>query len=257
MTACYRGSREPTDDRRRQPEQAHSRCAIAQPRPRATSRQGVAARSHAGVRCFRLCLRADRRKQALEIAASAPFIDRPRSISYAERDVTRRCHQSRNCVPAEIRSPLSGNGGGNFLSRKPLKTREMRKFSQRSATISRGRNDGPSGPGRSRRGVAAEIAGTRSRRKFSSPQSLEKSENAEIFAVIAERPVFRTSTGPPRSATAYSSYCVTPEPIRPVARKWRRNSLKRLDPRPEMVWSRKHRSHKIWYTGARLTVRSS
>ena len=50
--------------------------------------------------------------------------------------------------------------------------------------------------------VAAEIAGTRSRRKFSSPQSLEKSENVEIFAVIAERPVFRTSTGPSRSATA-------------------------------------------------------
>ena len=33
--------------------------------------------------------------------------------------MTRRCHQSRNCVPAEIRPSLSGNGGGNFLSRKP------------------------------------------------------------------------------------------------------------------------------------------
>ena len=31
------------------------------------------------------CLRADRRKQALEIAASAPFIDRPQSISYASK----------------------------------------------------------------------------------------------------------------------------------------------------------------------------
>ena len=40
-----------------------------------------------------------------------------------------------------------------------------------------------------------------------------------------------------------------------VARKWRRNELKRLNPRPEMVWSREPRSHKIWYTGARLTVR--
>jgi len=40
------------------------------------------------------------------------------------------------------------------------------------------------------------------------------------------------------------------------ARKGRRNDLKRLDPRPEMVWSRKPRSHNIWYTGARLTVRS-
>src|SRR5258708_26374253 len=35
-----------------------------------------------------------------------------------------------------------------------------------------------------------------------------------------------------------------------VARKWRRNDLKRLNPRPEMVWSWKPRTHKIWYTGA-------
>jgi len=42
-----------------------------------------------------------------------------------------------------------------------------------------------------------------------------------------------------------------------VARKWRRNGLKRLNPRPEMVWPRKLRTHKMWYTGARLTVRGS
>src|ERR1700690_4043951 len=42
-----------------------------------------------------------------------------------------------------------------------------------------------------------------------------------------------------------------------VASKWRRNGLKRLNPRPEMVVSRKPRDHKIWYTGARLTVRDS
>src|SRR5271170_2724307 len=41
-----------------------------------------------------------------------------------------------------------------------------------------------------------------------------------------------------------------------LARKWRRNGLKRLNPRPEMVWARKPGSHNIWYTGARLTVRS-
>ena len=41
-----------------------------------------------------------------------------------------------------------------------------------------------------------------------------------------------------------------------VARKWRRNGLKRLNPRPEMVVARKPGSHNIWYTGARLTVRS-
>jgi hypothetical protein len=42
-----------------------------------------------------------------------------------------------------------------------------------------------------------------------------------------------------------------------VARKWRRKGLKRLNPRPEMVWSRKPRTHKMWYTGARLAVRAS
>ena len=41
-----------------------------------------------------------------------------------------------------------------------------------------------------------------------------------------------------------------------VARKWRRNRLKRLNQRPEMVWSQQPRSHNIWYTAARLTVRS-
>ena len=30
-----------------------------------------------------------------------------------------------------------------------------------------------------------------------------------------------------------------------VARKWRRNDLKRLNPRPEMVWARKPRTHNI------------
>ena len=42
-----------------------------------------------------------------------------------------------------------------------------------------------------------------------------------------------------------------------VARKWRRKGLKRLNPRPEMVWSRKTRTHKMWYTGTRLAVRDS
>src|SRR5271154_1579596 len=42
-----------------------------------------------------------------------------------------------------------------------------------------------------------------------------------------------------------------------VAGKWRRNDLKRLNPRREMVWPRKPRTHKMWYEGARLTVRDS
>ena len=42
-----------------------------------------------------------------------------------------------------------------------------------------------------------------------------------------------------------------------VARKWRRNGLKRLNPRREMVWARKLRTHKMCYRRARLTVRDS
>jgi hypothetical protein len=40
------------------------------------------------------------------------------------------------------------------------------------------------------------------------------------------------------------------------AAKWRRNVLKRLNPGWEMVGPRKPRTHDIWYTGARPTVRS-
>ncbi len=36
-----------------------------------------------------------------------------------------------------------------------------------------------------------------------------------------------------------------------IARKWRRNGLKRLNPGPEMVWARKPRTYNIWYPGAR------
>jgi len=34
------------------------------------------------------------------------------------------------------------------------------------------------------------------------------------------------------------------------ARKWRRKGLKRLNPRPEMVWPRKPRTPNIWYKSA-------
>jgi hypothetical protein len=36
-----------------------------------------------------------------------------------------------------------------------------------------------------------------------------------------------------------------------------RKGLKRLNPRPDMVWSRKTRTHKMWYTGVRLAARDS
>jgi hypothetical protein len=31
-----------------------------------------------------------------------------------------------------------------------------------------------------------------------------------------------------------------------MAQKWRRNPLKNLNPRPEMAWTRKPRTHNIW-----------
>jgi len=100
--------------------------------------------------------------------------------SWEPQDARRRRHQPRIRLGARSHR-RSGNQGGNLPSRKPLKARETRKFSQRSATLLRDRKDAPRGPGRSRRPFAAEVAGARSRRKFSLLQSFEKSENAEIL----------------------------------------------------------------------------
>jgi hypothetical protein len=33
--------------------------------------------------------------------------------------------------------------------------------------------------------------------------------------------------------------------------------LEKIESAPELVWSRKPRTHKIWYTGVRPTVRDS
>src|ERR1700719_1035819 len=55
--------------------------------------------------------------------------------------------------------------------------------------------------------------------------------------------------------------CLVPKPAASsaaggLAREWRRNGLKRLNPRPKMVWSGRPPSHYIWYSGARPTARS-
>src|SRR5277367_6694589 len=62
-------------------------------------------------------------------------------------------------------------------------------------------------------------------------------------AASIARPVFKTWAEPVGIAAREG-------PQNGVARKWRRNRLKRLNPRPEMVWSQKPRTHKIWYTAA-------
>src|SRR5271168_718335 len=62
--------------------------------------------------------------------------------------------------------------------------------------------------------------------KFSASQSIENSENAEGIS--------------PRGRLVRHTRRYGPAP----ARKWRRKGLKRLNPRPEMVVSRKPRTHK-------------
>jgi len=61
---------------------------------------------------------------------------------------------------------------------------------------------------------------------------------------------------PALSATASSAYDAGSRREaegKAVARKWRRNALKRLNPRPEMVWAGTPRTYNIWCTGASLT----
>jgi hypothetical protein len=85
--------------------------------------------------------------------------------SWESQDARRRRHQPRIRLGARSHR-RSGNQGGNLPSRKPLKARETRKFSQRTATLLRGRKDAPRGPGRSRPPLRSRSRGGRSRRKF-------------------------------------------------------------------------------------------
>jgi len=75
---------------------------------------------------------------------------------------------------------------------------------------------------------------------YSSLQERQRSARSRNVAALAERVVAVPGA---RSARCQNG----------VARKWRRNALKRLNSRPEMVWALKPRTHKMWYMGARLT----
>jgi hypothetical protein len=141
---------------------------------------------------------------------------------------------------------------------------------------------------------AAQNAGSasRPRRKFSALQSIENSQNGEGISILREAVPWAGGTpcvkeeGAKRGWRGSRAGRSRPgsrvggdaEPIvdlssrgasvagiaareadgKPgVARKWRRNDLKTLNPRPEMVWPRRRRTHKIWYWGARPTVRKN
>jgi hypothetical protein len=144
------------------------------------------------------------------------------------------------------------------------------------------------------RSPAAQNAGSalRSRRKFFALQSIENSQNGEGISILREAVPWAGGTPGAKEKGATRGWRASragrsrlgprvggdPEPIvdflnrgasvsgiaareadgKPgVARKWRRNDLKTLNQRPEMVWPRRRRTHYIWYRGARLTVRKN
>jgi hypothetical protein len=74
---------------------------------------------------------------------------------------------------------------------------------------------------------------------YYSSQERQRSRRSRNVAALAERVVCCAGRARWQNGVA--------------ARKWRRNGLKRLNSRPEMVWPRKTRTHKMWYTGAWLT----
>ena len=96
--------------------------------------------------------------------------------------------------------------------------------------------------------------------KFSASQTLEIPRNAEGIGRGAAGAPRRI---PPNPARGENRGARSPASRRErltangVARKWRRNGLKRLNQRPEMVWPRKPRTYKMWYTGARPTISDS
>ena len=90
-------------------------------------------------------------------------------------------------------------------------------------------------------------------------QPLEKIKSAPGNGMVSEAPnlqdmVHGRAFDEPRCVSVGGISAREAEGNTEVAGKWRRNRLKRLNPRREMVWSRKPRTYKIWFTGARLTV---
>src|ERR1700677_2082505 len=89
-----------------------------------------------------------------------------------------------------------GNGGGNLPSRKPLKTQETRRFSQRARRLSC--EAGRTRPAVPVAHVAPSPPKSRGRDRggnFSCCKALKNLKTRKFFAVIAERPVFRMSRG--------------------------------------------------------------
>ena len=146
------------------------------------------------------------------------------------------------------RIPLGAKSKGNFPPRKPLKFLETRKKSRtrRSASLRRS-------AARSRR----IRPGAKSKGNFPPRKPLKFLETRKEFRA---RRCWSAAPDPaesgPRREPRRSVAGFAPREVdeNGVARKWRRNGLKRLNQRPEMVWPRKPRTYKMWYTGARPTI---
>jgi hypothetical protein len=138
---------------------------------------------------------------------------------------------------------LSTRGRGNFPACKALKTHEMRKLSPASLRAKRENRLLPRGQARLRRILSGHGISRRGRETNPGCKALKTHETRKLSPSRLRNKVLPAPPSRWRSS-----------PQNGAARKWRRNGLKRLNPRPEMVSSWTLRSHNIWYTG--LTVRS-
>src|SRR5271163_1845067 len=115
---------------------------------------------------------------------------------------------------------------------------------QETAMVGRSRRSRPTA------GLCATQRGANELRRRSTNSS--PMNEGEIFRCAEPRELGKRgknlATGEPH--LLHLSRCPAP------ARKWRRNGLKRLNPRPRMVWPRKPRTHNIWYAGAWQAMRS-
>jgi hypothetical protein len=132
-------------------------------------------------------------------------------------------------------------GRGNFPACKALKTHEMRKLSPSSLRAKRENGLLPRGQARLRRIVSGHCISRRGRENFPACKALKTHETRKLSPSRLRNKVLPAPPSRWRSSPGSRQ--------NGAARKWRRNGLKRLNPRPEMVWSRTPRSHNIWYTG--------
>ena len=89
------------------------------------------------------------------------------------------------------------------------------------------------------------------------PQRLEKIESAPGNGMAPEAPdpqdMVQRRDGASRRLSTRPTKLLSRSRRRRPARKWRRKSSRRLNPRPEMVWLRKARAPKIWRRRLRTT----